>query len=80
MTPARAAANVVAAEAAALKRDEVEEAAYARFSTARAAIEREQNGLKPTDTKEFLDWMAARRATDEAWGAWAVAMEAQADF
>jgi hypothetical protein len=79
MTPQRANANVAAAEAAALRRDDAEGLAYDRFTTARATIEREQSTMKPTDTKEFLDWMAARRATDEAWGAWAVAMEALAD-
>jgi hypothetical protein len=79
MKPQRA-PDVAAAEAAALRRDGVEEIAYGRFKTVRASIEQDKTGMNPTDTKEFLDWMAARRATDEAWGAWATAMEAQADF
>ena len=71
-------AAVAAAEAVAEQRQAAEEAAHERFDAARAQIEAAGSGAaQVTDTPEFHAWMAARRASDEAWGAWAMAMDAK---
>lgn len=70
-------AAVAAAEAAAQQKDAAEEIAHGRFVAARAEIEAAGRAAHVTDTPEFREWMAARRESDEAWGAWAMAMDAK---
>jgi NADP-dependent 3-hydroxy acid dehydrogenase YdfG len=48
-----------------------------RLKELRAEIEAAGRGEQVTDTPEFREWMAARHASDEAWGAWAMAMDAR---
>jgi hypothetical protein len=70
-------AAVAAAEAAAQQRQTAEEAAHERFAALRAEIEAAGRGEQVTETPEFREWMAARHASDAAWGAWAMAMDAK---
>jgi hypothetical protein len=69
--------TVAAAEAAAEQRDSAELAAHERFHAARARCEAAGRGDKVTETPEFQEWIAARHASDAAWGAWAMAMDAK---
>lgn len=70
-------AAVAAAEAAAQQRQDAEELAHARFHAVRAEIEAAGESADVTHTPEFHAWMAARHASDEAWGQWAMAMDAK---
>lgn len=70
-------AAVAAAEAAAEQKQAAEEIAQERFDAARARCEAAGRAEQVTETPEFHDWMAARRESDEAWGAWAMAMDAR---
>lgn len=70
-------AAVAAAEAAAEQKQSAEEIAHERFRTTRAEFEAAGRGEKVTETPEFHEWMNARRESDEAWGAWAMAMDAK---
>ena len=70
-------AAVAAAENAAEQKQAAEEIAHERFQAVRAEIEAAGGKAQATDSPEFHDWMAARRASDEAWGAWAMAMDAK---
>lgn len=69
--------EVAQAEIMAERTEETEAAAESRFDAihaqAKAAGELE-NALK---TEEFHAWMAARNATDAAWGAWSLKMDAK---
>jgi hypothetical protein len=64
--------TVALAEAAAEQKQAAEEVAVERF---RAAKQRDE--AKATETPEFHAWISARHATDEAWGRWAMAMDAK---
>ncbi|MBI5276449.1 MAG: hypothetical protein HY854_08305 [Burkholderiales bacterium] len=64
------------AEAGALKAEADEQDAYERFCSARAALRSRGSENEVTETPEFRRWMKARETTDEAWGRWALAMEA----
>lgn len=70
-------AAVAAAEAAAQQKEAAEELAHARFHAVRAEIEAAGDSADVTRTPEFKEWMAARHDTDEAWGQWAMAMDAK---
>lgn len=70
-------AAVAAAEVAAQQKQSAEEAAYERFDAARAELEAAGQAAQVTDSPEFQEWMQARHASDEAWGAWAMAMDAK---
>jgi hypothetical protein len=69
--------SVAQAEAAAQKQQAAEEVAQGHFEAVRAKIESAGTG-EPTATEEFRKWMSARHASDEAWGKWAMAMDAAA--
>lgn len=71
-------AAIATAEAAAEKKQAAEDVAHQRFAAARAEIEAKGGTVHVTDTPEFHAWMAARRESDEAWGTWAMAMDAKA--
>lgn len=68
---------VAAAEAAAERRQAAEATAHERFDAARTRCEAAGHADKVTQTPEFQEWIAARHASDEAWGAWAMAMDAK---
>jgi hypothetical protein len=70
-------AAVAAAEATAQQKQVAEETAYERFNAARAEIEAAGRSAHVVDTPEFRHWMTTRRESDEAWGAWAMAMDAK---
>jgi hypothetical protein len=70
-------AAVAAAEATAQQKQAAEEVAQERFRAARVEFEAAGRGEQVTGTPEFREWMAARHASDAAWGAWAMAMDAK---
>lgn len=70
-------AALAAAEAAAERKQAAEELAHERFAAARAEIEAAGRAAHVVDTPEFHSWMTARRESDEAWGAWAMVMDAK---
>jgi hypothetical protein len=70
-------AAVAAAEVAAQQKQSAEEAAYERFDAARSEMEAAGRAEQVTDSPEFRRWMDARHASDEAWGAWAMVMDAK---
>lgn len=70
-------AAVAAAETAAQAKQAAEEVAHERFRAVRDEIEAAGNGAQVTDSPEFHRWMEARRESDAAWGAWAMAMDAK---
>ena len=65
------------AEAAAASTQRAEEAAEGRFDAVHAQAEANANTAHAVTTDEFREWMAARHATDAAWGAWSVLMDAR---
>jgi hypothetical protein len=69
-------ADVASAEAEALARQAAEEQAEERFDAARAELATTGRAHEVTGSAEFREWMAARVLTDDAWGRWAVAMDA----
>ncbi|HET8744692.1 MAG TPA: hypothetical protein VFM98_03735 [Ramlibacter sp.] len=68
---------VAAAEAAAERKQAAEAIAQERFDAARARCEAAGRADQVTQTPEFQEWIAARHASDDAWGAWAMAMDAK---
>ena len=70
-------ATVAGAEAAAQDKQNAEERAHDRFHAVREQALADGRKQSVTETPEFHDWMAARHATDAAWGAWAMAMDAK---
>ena len=70
-------ATVAGAEAAAQDKQNAEELAQDRFDAVREKALVEGSKQSVTETPEFREWMAARHATDAAWGAWAMAMDAK---
>jgi hypothetical protein len=67
--------RVKAAEAGADRMEAAEQAAEETFKALQADAQAqgtEQDALK---SEEFREWMATRRATDDAWGKWAVLMD-----
>ena len=65
------------AEAAAQDKQDAEEVAQDRFQAVREQALADGRKQSVTETPEFQHGMAARHATDEAWGAWAMAMDAK---
>lgn len=70
-------ATSAAAEASAEQKQMAEEMAHERFLAVRADIEAAGGSAQVVETPEFHSWMAARHASDEAWGAWAMVMDAK---
>lgn len=69
--------SVAKAEAAAQDREAAEQAAHDRFAAVRERAMADGREHHSTETPEFQQWIAARHATDAAWGAWAMAMDAK---
>lgn len=62
-------------EAAAIRVEDLERMAEGRFDEAHARAEAANDPGQARETPEFRDWMAARAATDAAWGQWAQWMD-----
>jgi hypothetical protein len=62
-----------AAEAGAEKTEAAEHAAEEKFK----AVQAQGNDAEALESEEFRSWMASRRETDEAWGKWAMLMDAK---
>jgi hypothetical protein len=66
-----------AAEATAQHKQIAEDIAHERFRATRAEFEAAGKSAQVVDTPEFHCWMTARNESDEAWGAWAMVMDAK---
>lgn len=71
--------GIAAAEAAAQRKESAEEQAHERFHAVRAQMEADGRRDAAVETDEFKEWMQSRRETDEAWGQWAMAMDAKGE-
>lgn len=69
--------EIAAATAAAEQKQAAEDAAEAKFDAVYVLAEAAGNKEHAPTTGEFRDWMAARRATDAAWGTWAEVMDSK---
>ncbi len=69
--------NVAAATTAAEDTQAAEVRAEQRFDEAHARAQAAGNVAQARDTTEFRDWLAAREATDAAWGQWALVMDSK---
>jgi hypothetical protein len=69
--------DLKAAEAAAAQTQLVEEAAEGRFDAFRARTVGHADKDHTVNSEEFRTWMAARHATDAAWGTWSQVMDAK---
>ena len=76
MNPTWIAASA-AAEATAQQKQVDEELAHERFRKVRADIEAAGGSAQAIETPEFHSWITARHASDDAWGAWAMIMDAK---
>lgn len=70
--------EAASAEREALERQEAEDRAEERFDAVRASLAASGRAHEATTSPEFHEWMATRHRTDEAWGRWALAMDAAA--
>lgn len=68
---------VAEAEASAQQKQAAEDQAQRSFHDMRDRMQAQGRLGEETNTAEFRHWMAARHASDEAWGAWAMAMDAK---
>lgn len=71
--------DVARAEREALALQEAEDRSAQRFEDVRLKLASANQADEATRSPEFRDWMAARARTDEAWGRWAMAMDAAQD-
>lgn len=69
--------QVAEAEAAAEREQAAEAVAESRFDAIHAIAEAKGEADQVVKTAEFRDWMAARGATDAAWGAWSTVMDSK---
>jgi hypothetical protein len=69
--------QIEAAEATAVHTQEAEHAAESRFDAVHERAQAAGATQQALSSPEFHDWMAARKASDAAWGAWAVTMDAK---
>jgi hypothetical protein len=66
-------------EAAALRVEALEHEAERRFDSVRAEALARGDAEQVHKAPELSEWMAARAATDAAWGRWAQVMDASLD-
>jgi hypothetical protein len=69
-------AAVAHAEREALALQDAEDQSAERFVDVRQRLVAGNQADEVTRSSEFKEWMAARAKTDEAWGRWAMAMDA----
>lgn len=67
---------VAHAEREALALQDAEDQSAERFVDVRQRLVAGNQADEVTRSHEFKEWMAARAKTDEAWGRWAMAMDA----
>lgn len=67
---------IARAESEALALQAAEDVSAQRFEDVRLQLVAADAAEGVTRAPEFHDWMAARARTDEAWGRWALAMDA----
>lgn len=70
--------DVASAEAEAERLQAAEGEAEQKFYEVRSRAEAAGAPNEAIKSREFAAWMSARHATDEAWGAWSMAMDAKA--
>ncbi len=68
--------ETAAAEAEADRFQAAEDQAEQRFHVVLAAAEQSGDRQRALESPEFHQWMNARRATDLAWGSWALLKDA----
>lgn len=69
--------SVAAATTAAEATQAAEVKAELRFDEAHARAHAAGDVAQARDTTQFRDWLAAREATDAAWGQWAMVMDSK---
>lgn len=69
--------EITAAEAAAEQRQTEEREAESRFDAVHAQAHAAGDVAHALKSPEFHHWMAARQATDVAWGNWSVVMDSK---
>ncbi|MEO5672890.1 MAG: hypothetical protein ABIR26_19550 [Ramlibacter sp.] len=69
--------DIAAAEAAAERHQAAEQLAERRFDLVHADAKAAGAQETAVQSQEFNEWMAARHATDAAWGAWSQVMDAK---
>lgn len=67
--------EIMAAETAAEQKQAAEHEAESRFDAVHAQAQAAGTVGDALKSPEFHDWMAARHATDAAWGNWSVVMD-----
>jgi hypothetical protein len=67
---------IAAAEAAAERKQTAENEAHERFHAVRTELEAAGHTVDASETNELKEWLQSRRETDEAWGKWAMAVDA----
>ncbi len=70
-------AEVALAEAEADRLQAAEEVAEQKFQALHSAAQAGGDKHGALQSPEFEQWMSARRATDAAWGAWSLVMDAR---
>jgi hypothetical protein len=71
--------DIAAATAAAEQKQAAEAVAEAKFDAIYVLAEASGKLEQAPTTEEFRDWMAARKATDAAWGSWSEVMDSKPD-
>ncbi len=69
--------EITAAETAAEQMQAAERAAESRFDAVHAQALANGTAGEALNSAAFHDWMAARHATDAAWGNWSVVMDSK---
>ena len=69
--------DYAAATATAEETQAAEVLAEGRFDVVHDKAQAEGNKVHALMTDEFREWMAARQATDAAWGVWSTVMDAK---
>ncbi|MGE0330499.1 MAG: hypothetical protein AB7P37_07375 [Ramlibacter sp.] len=69
--------EIAVAEATAEQKQAAEREAEDRFDAVHARAHAAGEVGAALKTPEFRDWMAARHATDAAWGNWSVVMDSK---
>ena len=69
--------EIAVATATAERTQAAEDVAEGRFDVIHAQAKASGELDHAVKTEEFHDWMAARKATDAAWGSWSVVMDSK---
>jgi len=69
--------DIAVAQATAERTQAAEHVAESSFDRVHALAQAAGTVERAVETEEFNQWMAARHATDAAWGAWSTVMDAK---